>query len=285
MELPPVSVIAALLTPFAADGRVDLEALRKHVEVLVAEGCDALMPCGTTGEGPLLDDGEAAAVVSATVHAAAGRVPVLAHAGRPGTEATIRLARRAVEGGAGAISAVVPYYYPLGQDRIVAHYRAVVKALPDVPVFAYTIPARAVNDLEPASLAELAGDGLAGLKDSTGSLERHAEYLAVSRQQAEAGRDLAVYAGSEGLFIDSVERGSAGAVSALANLRPDLVVGMRQAYVDGLPERARALQDECRTVRAATLERGGLPSLKRAVADSLRAKGIDYPPYVRAPLG
>jgi dihydrodipicolinate synthase/N-acetylneuraminate lyase len=94
-----------------------------------------------------------------------------------------------------------------------------------------------------------------------------------------------VYAGSEGLFVDSVERGSAGAVSALANLRPDLVVGMRQAYVDGLRDRARALQDECRAVRAATLERGGLPSLKRAVADSLRSKGIDYPPYVRAPLG
>jgi 4-hydroxy-tetrahydrodipicolinate synthase len=280
-----VSVIAALLTPFREDGHVDLRALGDHIEVLVAAGIDALMPCGTTGEGPLLDEDEAAQVVGATVRAAAGRVPVMAHAGRLGTEATIRLGRRAVEAGASAVSAVVPYYYPLAQDRIVEHYRGVVKALPEVPVFAYTIPARTVNDLEPASLAELAGDGLAGLKDSTGSVERHFEYLAIARQQSSSGRNFAVFAGSEGLFVDSVEHGSAGAVSALANLRPDLVVQMRRALVEGNSARARALQDECRAERGRVMDPGGVPALKRAVAESLRSKGIDYPPHVRAPLG
>jgi 4-hydroxy-tetrahydrodipicolinate synthase len=278
------SVIVAMLTPFTRDGRVDASALRAHVGALVEEGVDAVMPCGTTGEGPLLDDDEVIQVVTATLEAAAGRVPVMAHAGRPATQATTRLARRAVEAGAHAVSAVVPYYYPLSQEKLIAHYRAVVKSVPDVPVFAYNIPARTVNDLEPSSLAGLARDGLAGLKDSTGAIDRHLEYLAMAQEQRQAGRELAVYAGSEGLFLDSVLHGSAGAVSALANLRPDLVVRMKWAFVEGREDDARALQEECRAVRAEMLDRGGLPTLKRAVADALRGRGIDYPPYLRGPL-
>lgn len=280
-----VSVIAAMLTPFGGDGNVDASALRAHVDLLVEEGIDALMPCGTTGEGPLLEDDEVVEIVAATIEVAAGRVRVIAHVGRPATAATIRLARRVVEAGAQATSAVVPYYYPLAQERLIAHYRAVVKAVPEVPVFAYNIPARTVNDLEPSSLAELARDGLAGLKDSTGRMDRHLDYLAVAREQRETGRDVAVYAGSEGLFLDSVGQGSAGAVSALANLRPDLVVGMKRAFVEGREDEARALQKECREVRAQTLDRGGLPALKRAVAEALRSRGVDYPAFLRGPLG
>src|SRR3954469_10470092 len=105
--------MVALTTPFAPDGTVDTRALRAHVEWLVAEGADGLMPCGTTGEGALLDDAEVLAVVGATVEAAAGAVPVVAHVGRPGTEATRRLAEGALTLGADAVSAVVPYYFPL----------------------------------------------------------------------------------------------------------------------------------------------------------------------------
>src|SRR4051812_34981121 len=95
MELPRPAVVVALLTPYDGGGGVDEAAMRAHVDWLVTAGIDGLMPCGTTGEGPLLADDEVAAVVRAAVAAADGRVPVLAHIGRPGTATTLALARRA----------------------------------------------------------------------------------------------------------------------------------------------------------------------------------------------
>src|SRR5215210_59514 len=141
------SVVVALLTPFAEDGTIDAGTLREHVAFLLDAGVDALMPCGTTGEGPLLDEDEAAAVVETAVAAADGRVPVLAHVGRTSTGATIRLARRAIGNGAAAVSAVVPYYYDLGDEQVLAHYRALVDAAGTTPALAYNIPARTGNDL------------------------------------------------------------------------------------------------------------------------------------------
>ena len=112
MELERPAVVVALLTPYERGGTgVDEGAMRAHVDWLVEVGVDALMPCGTTGEGPLLSDDEVAVVVRAAVAAADGRVPVLAHVGRPGTASTLALARRAVDDGAAAVAAVVPYYY------------------------------------------------------------------------------------------------------------------------------------------------------------------------------
>jgi dihydrodipicolinate synthase/N-acetylneuraminate lyase len=151
MELPRPAVVVALLTPYGDDGAPDADALRAHVDLLVGAGVDALMPCGTTGEGPLLADDEVAAVVRSTVAAADGRVPVLAHVGRPGTGSTLALARRAVADGAAAVAAVVPYYYAAGDDEIRAHYAALIEGA-GAPVYAYTIPSHTHRELEPALL-------------------------------------------------------------------------------------------------------------------------------------
>src|SRR4051812_50083969 len=88
MELPRPAVVVALLTPYDEGGKPDAGALRAHVDLLVEAGVDGLMPCGTTGEGPLLSDDEVAAVVRATVAATGGRGPVLAPLGPPGAAPT-----------------------------------------------------------------------------------------------------------------------------------------------------------------------------------------------------
>src|SRR4051812_22289873 len=162
MELPRPAVVVALLTPYDESGAPDAGALRAHVDMLVEARVDALMPCGTTGEGPLLSDDEVADLVRATVAGADGRVPVLAHVGRPGTAPTLALAGRAVDDGAAAVAAIVPYYYAVTDDQIRAHYDALLAGV-DVPVYAYTIPMHTHRELEPALLERLIGDGLAGL--------------------------------------------------------------------------------------------------------------------------
>ena len=196
------AVLPALLTPFDEHDAVDVGALSAHVEFVIEAGVDGLMPCGTTGETALLEPDETIAVVAAVVQAAAGRAKVVAHVGRPATRATARLIERAIDAGADAVSAIVPYYYDFGDEQIVAHFRALLAAAGDTPLLAYTFPARTGNDLAADVLGRLAGDGLAGLKDSTGSSELHHEYLA-------AAPGLEIFVGYPALLLESL-RGAAG---------------------------------------------------------------------------
>jgi len=276
MELPRPAVVVALLTPYDGGGGVDEAAMRAHVDWLVAAGIDGLMPCGTTGEGPLLADDEVAAVVRAAVAAADGRVPVLAHIGRPGTAPTVALARRAVEDGAAAVAAIVPYYYAVPDDHVRAHYDALLEAV-DVPVYAYTIPAHTNRELDPALLERLIGDGLAGLKDSTKSSERHREYAVAART---AGAPFALFTGTAALMCEALREDSAGAVLALANLHPGPCVALAHAIADRRDGEAERLQTELAAHDAQVRAAGGIPALKRAVAD--RVAG--YPPEARGPL-
>lgn len=252
--------MVALLTPFTRDGRVDEAALAAHVDWLVDAGVDALMTCGTTGEGPLLADDEVLHVIGKTVEAAAGRVPVLANVPRADTRSTIRLGAEARALGADGVSAVVPYYYACSDAEILGHYRALLQAGNGVPLYAYTIPERTGNELSPEVVRALGSEGLRGVKDSTKSLPRHLEYL-------ECGVDVLI--GTDALVLEAFRAGAAGCVSALANVRPDLLVALR----DGGGEPA---QQELLELR----ERLPMRALKQAVVDRIPG----YPTSYRSPL-
>jgi 4-hydroxy-tetrahydrodipicolinate synthase len=268
-----IQVVVALLTPYRSDGRVDPDAVQAHVEWLLDQGVDGLMPAGTTGEGPLLEDDELVALVRAVVAVAQGRALVLAHVGRPGSAATIRLAERALAEGVDALSAVVPYYYPLEDGQLFTHYRSLLDAVGGHrPVYAYTVPGRTGNDLPARLVAELAREGLAGVKDSSKSLERHREYLATG---------VPVLIGTDELVQSAFEEGAAGCISAIANVRPDLLVGLRDAVVAADAERGSTLQEKVRHLRSTLARESALVALKRATAAAVPG----YPSQLRAPLG
>jgi 4-hydroxy-tetrahydrodipicolinate synthase len=283
MDLTRPSVIVALLTPFDGDGRLDEAALRAHVDLLVAAGVDGLMPCGTTGESAVLSDHEVSAVIRATCDAAGGRVPVLAHVGRPGTGPTVALAREAVEHGAQAVAAVVPYYYAAGAGEIRSHYAGLVEELDATPVYAYTIPERTHNELEPGLLGALIADGLAGLKDSTKSIERHREYVAAAR---EAGAGFDLFTGTAPQALEAVRSGAAGAVLGIANTHPELCAELMRACREGRDEEAERLQEELAAAEREIARDGTLSGLKRRVAERLRELDAGaYGTELRAPFG
>jgi len=278
-----VSIVTALLTPFDEDREIDHDALREHVDDLISEGVDGIMPCGTSGEGPLLSETEAAAVIRTVVEAAAGRVPVLAHVGRAATRETVRLGGKATDAGATALTACVPYYYALEERQIVDHYTTLM-ASTKAPVYAYTIPSRTGNELSSDAVRALAAAGLAGIKDSTKSFEQHLEYLEVARAVADSD-GFAVFMGSDTMVLDAFEAGAAGSVTALANLRPDLLASLKKAFIAGEKAEAKTLQQEITRVRSEVSGGPALSGLKAAVARRLSAKGIAYPAGLRAPLG
>jgi 4-hydroxy-tetrahydrodipicolinate synthase len=264
-------VHAALTTPFAGSGRMDLDALRVHIELLAEDGVDGIVPAGTTGEGPLLEESEVASAVATAVQAAEGRMEVIAHVGRASTPATVRLARAAIGTGADALIAITPYYYAYEPAALLAHYRALLDAADGTPVLGYAFPDRTGNEL-PAELVDtLAGEGLAGLKDSTKSAERHSEYLEV------AGRHdgFRLFVGSETLTLESMRGGGAGSISALANARADVLLRVRD-------EASEAAQE---AVDLAHAELAEIPDVKRAVRARLAERGAEYPDAPRPPLG
>jgi dihydrodipicolinate synthase/N-acetylneuraminate lyase len=269
--------MVALTTPFDEQGRVDAAALRAHVEWLVAEGVDGLMPCGTTGEGALLADDEVLAVVGLAVEAAAGAVPVVAHVGRPGTDATRALADAALQRGADAVSAVVPYYFPLEDEQIVAHFETLIAAVAPAPFLVYVIPGHTGNDLGAAELGGLLRAGAAGLKDSTKSLERHTEYVAAAR---ESRPDAAVFVGSDPLLGAARRAGGTGSVTAMANAVPGAIAALHRAADAGDWDEVEARQAEVLAARSALGPGGTARATKRAVAAHVAA----YPERVRAPL-
>jgi len=269
--------IVALTTPFDGAGCVDEGALRAHVEWLVAAGVDGLMPCGTTGEGPLLDDGEVLAVVAATVSAAVGAVPVVAHVGRPGTETTRCLAAAALERGADAVSAVVPYYFPLAAEQIVAHYETLIAAIAPAPLLLYVIPGHTGNDLAETEAETLLRAGAAGLKDSSKSLERHAEYVGAA---ARSRPDAAVLVGSDPLLVEARRLGGTGSVTAMANLVPGAIAALHRAADEGDWAAADVRQAEVLAERSLLGAGGTARATKRAIAAVIAG----YPEHVRAPL-
>jgi 4-hydroxy-tetrahydrodipicolinate synthase len=269
---------AAITTPFADDGSVDLDAFGHHLAWLAEAGLDGVFVAGTTGEGVLLEDDE----VSALVERAAGQdgLRVIAQVGRPSTRVTARLARRSIESGADAVAAYVPWFYPAGDREARTHFLGLLDAAGDTPAFTYNIPRRTVNDLAPELLAELADAGFRGMKDSTGDFARHEAYLDVL-----GGREFELYVGSEPLVLQACRRGAAGAITGLANCRPDLFVSLRDALAAGDDEAAERAQAAIAEAKAEVESEGStVAAVKRRVAAALAERGAAFSPAPRAPF-
>lgn len=270
-------ILAPLVTPYAADGSVDTRSLAAHASALAEEGIDGFFVCGTNGEGPLLTDDEIVAATRAIATAVPGR-EVIPQVGRISTHASQTLLARCVDAGATAVAVVTPYYYALSEDALCAHYETLIRASGDTPLHAYAIPAYARNDLVPRVVAHLAERGLAGIKDSTKSLDRHRAYTQIMGR----GR-FRTFVGSDDLVLAACKLGSSGAIPAIANVRPDLLAKLVAAAVSGDDSTAARLQHDVTAARA-SLRDGGLGALKAAVAAFMAARGAWYSEAVRSPL-
>lgn len=267
-------VVPPTITAFHEDETVDYEATAAHARFVVEHGAHGVFPLGTNGEFPLLTPGERDDVVEAVIETVGGEVPVIAGVGAPSTRETVAHAEHAEMAGADGVVVVTPYYYPLGHEAAVEHYRRVAGSV-DLPVYLYHIPSRTGNSLSLDTLDALADlDNVAGLKDSS----KDVPWLG---QAIDAHPELSFLAGSDSLLFAGLEVGCAGMVSAVANAFPELVVDLYEAYDAGDEERARELQSEVYAVRSA-LKRGPyMAGVKTALA--LRDLEFDPGP-LRSPL-
>jgi 4-hydroxy-tetrahydrodipicolinate synthase len=262
-------VIPPLLTPFTDNGdKLDEEALRAHVTWLIDKGVHGVMPCGTTGEGPLLAISERKRVVEVVVEAVAHRVPVLAHVGTLTTHETIDMACHAQGCGVEAISVVTPYYFRLPESALVEHFCRIADAVTDTPVFLYNIPQCTGNALSlPAVKAIITRcPNIVGIKDSSENRD-----TLLSLTGLNEGR-FQVICGSDSLLSYALEAGACASVSGNSNVFPEVVVELFRAFWQGDLDGAHRQQERLNQV-IESLQSGPTPSLFKRVLELRGLRG------------
>ncbi len=227
MALTLQGSMVALVTPFAG-ARVDDAALKRLVEFHVQGGTSALVPCGTTGESATLSHEEHEQVIEVVIQASRGRLPVMAGTGSNNTAEAIRLTKHAKQAGADAALLISPYYNKPTQRGLYLHFRAVAEAV-DLPILLYNIASRTAVNIEPETLAKLATDcpNIVGVKESSGNLEQMSRILQLTK-----GR-LVLISGDDALTLPVLSIGGKGVISVVANLVPQDVAALVNAFEQG----------------------------------------------------
>ncbi len=224
----------ALVTPFK-NGLVDYAALEALIENQVSKGIDGLVPCGTTGESPTLNEREHGEVIAFTVKTVHKRVPVIAGTGSNSTGEAIELTKRAKQVGADAALLVCPYYNKPSQKGLIAHFTAVADAV-EIPQILYNIPGRSVVNMAPETIAELSRHGnIVGVKEASGNLEQ------MIRIKALCDPDFSLISGDDTLTLPILSVGGVGVISVTSHLIPAETSRMVHSYLEGKTEESRDL--------------------------------------------
>jgi len=260
-------IIPPLTTPFTADGQVYVKGLRELVDFQCAAGAHGLFICGTYGSGPIMTLAQRKQVHEVVVDQAAGRLTVIAHVGTPSTAQSVELAQHAQSVGADAVASIPPYYHSHDELDVAAYMTALVGAV-DLPVFIYNNPKTSGFNVTPKFLRQLAGLGVAGVKDSN---FRYIDFTHMVLAMEDApGFQFVV--GTEGFALAGWMAGAQGCVSGLANVFPELMVELWEAYKAGAYDKAASLQMRVNKARQIL----HIPSSTNAACYAvLKARGVD----------
>jgi 4-hydroxy-tetrahydrodipicolinate synthase len=226
--------MVAIVTPFKND-QIDEEALRELIEFQIANGTDAIVPCGTTGETPTLSHEEHDRVIEITIDAVKKRVPVIAGTGSNNTAEALRLTRHAFEAGADGALITCPYYNRPTQEGLYLHFKAIAENVP-IPIIPYNIPSRTGVNLLPDMVAKLAKiKNIVGIKEASGSLKQMSDIISM------CDGNFAVLSGDDILTLPLMAIGGAGVISVVSNVVPADVAGMIDAFNTGDMAKAKSL--------------------------------------------
>ncbi|RQQ22953.1 dihydrodipicolinate synthase family protein [Burkholderia stagnalis] len=259
-------IIAYPVTPFSADGGVDLKALEALIERLIADGVHGIAPLGSTGESAYLSDAEWDAVADASIRAVRKRVPTVVGISDLTTAGAVRRARFAEQAGADAVMVLPVSYWKLSNDEIVGHYRAIGDAI-GIPVMLYNNPATSGVDMSPELIATICRtvDNVTMVKESTGDIMR------MHRLAQLSDGAIPFYNGSNPMALAALAAGAAGWCTAAPNLNARLPLALVEAVRAGNLAQAREVFHAQLPLLQFVVS-GGLPVTVKA---GLRLRGFD----------
>lgn len=227
----------ALVTPFTADGAIDETGMRELVDRQIRGGVRLLVPCGTTGESATMTEEEDARVIALTIEVARGRAKVIAGAGSNSTASAIEYSKRFRDLGADAVLQVAPWYNKPTQEGLSAHFSAIARAVPDVPVMLYNVPGRTSSNIAAQTTLQLARDceNIVAVKEASGNLS---QIMAILRERP---ANFSVLSGDDAVTLPLIALGADGIVSVASNEVPDLMSQMTNLALEAKWDEARRL--------------------------------------------
>ncbi|MDD4508864.1 MAG: 4-hydroxy-tetrahydrodipicolinate synthase [Eubacteriaceae bacterium] len=254
----------AMITPFK-DGEVDYDGLKKLIDWHIEQGTDALLICGTTGEGATLSDEEHKQVLKVSGEYIDGRVPFLAGTGSNDTAYSVQLTQYAQDCGADMALIINPYYNKTTQKGIYTHIKTVADAV-DIPIIIYNVPSRTGSNIAVDTLARLSQvKNIQAVKAASGNISQIAEVIEA------CGPDFDVYSGNDDQTLPIIAMGGKGVISVTANIVPKDVHEMAMACVEDNMDLARTLFRKVNVLnRAMFYETNPIP-----VKTAMRLMGLD----------
>ena len=227
----------AIITPFTENNEVNYEELGRLIDFQIAEGTDAIIVCGTTGEASTLTHEEHLECIRYAVEKTAKRVPIIAGTGSNCTDTAIYLSQEAEKYGADALLVVAPYYNKATQKGMEAHFTAVANSV-KIPVILYNIPGRTGCNILPQTVANLFHnvDNIVGIKEASGNLAQVAELMQLTNGEID------LYSGNDDIIVPVMSLGGKGVISVLSNIAPRDTHDMIYKYLEGDVAGSRDLQ-------------------------------------------
>lgn len=228
--------IAALVTPFKADGTIDFKAFDRLLDFHAENGTSGVVVCGTTGETPTLTESEDAEMFRHAVQRVNGRMTVIAGTGSNSTQSCIKYTQNAVDAGVDAVLVVGPYYNKPTSKGMYLHFSELAKNI-NVPIILYNVPGRTGSAIKPEVAIQLAKDynNIVGIKEASGNLA-NVSFLLQNRPEG-----FHVYSGDDGISMLCNLLGADGCVSVAANVFPKEFSRMMQLSIAGDAKAAREI--------------------------------------------
>ena len=246
----------ALITPMNPDESIDFEGYRKLVRFQLESGISGLVPLGTTGETPTLDESEEERLIDIAMAEAKGKVPVILGAGSNCTRDAVKYVKRAKDKGADYALVVTPYYNKPTDEGVYRHFAECAKV--GIPIIVYNIAGRTGKNISTPLLSRIAElPNIAGVKEASGDIGQMMDVIqAIKRKKP----DFAVLSGDDALTLPLVAMGGDGVISVLSNIAPRQVTALAKAALSGDLETARDLHYKLLPAfRAAFIETNPVP--------------------------
>ncbi|WP_078595647.1 4-hydroxy-tetrahydrodipicolinate synthase [Evansella clarkii] len=266
-------VATAMVTPFDSKGNIDFQKTTKLLEYLIANGTDAVVVAGTTGESPTLSNEEKLALFEHTVKVVDGRIPVVAGTGSNNTYASVELTRKAENAGVDAVMLVAPYYNKPSQKGMYEHFKTIAEKT-SLPVMLYNVPGRTVVSMDADTTIKLSQiKNIVAVKEASGDLDQMTKIIANTPD------DFLLYSGDDSLTLPVMAIGGAGIVSVASHVIGNEMQEMVRAYDSGdVKEAARVHQSILPVMKGMFMAPNPAP-----VKTALQLKGLDVG-GVRLPL-
>ena len=226
----------AIITPMNADGSINYDGFAENIEFQIANGTDAIIVCGTTGEASTMTDDEHIECIRFAVEKTAGRIPVIAGTGSNDTKYAVELSKIAQEKGADGLLLVTPYYNKASQKGLVAHFTAIADAV-DIPIILYNIPGRTGVSIDMNTYKILGQHkNIVAVKEAIGNISYTSKLI------AQCGDLLDVYSGNDDIIVPMMSIGAKGVISVISNIMPKETHEITQLCLANNCEEAAKLQ-------------------------------------------